>query len=602
MIEAADLRAQYEASPIFSVEEAQHRIRLPTDGLRSSARVVAALERPGVVRDALLTIGDVLMSDLRFKARDRADYLAYLTASGKKVTQAVWDAQKAFLEAQYGEAADPEVPLDPVVSVGKDGLSIEVFSRDESAYARLFLAADHAYRAESLSEGTTHIELNPRVLKSLGRIRSYRASTLELSPSVGGTEKKLRVPYRWLRAFGQVQAAAMLPADRFEIAPVDLYNVLLTLRRRKAKKPPRALRYELVPGQVPRLVIEPFNVVLEATGAPYSGNRPLVVRTWGRNRLSVLSRLLPHAKRLVVQLAGPGLPAYYLIDLGDAQLTLALSGWTDSGWAGIATFDLLVPGAVDELLERKVIDALHEGPKSQDQLLAITGRDKAALRAALLLLMQKGRLIFDLGAGLYRARALTAEPLSAEKLRYRDKAEEAAHRLLAVPDQVKLEKVHDLGAEGTAIEGEVSDQKAHRSYRTSFTLDREGRSGKATCSCPVYRRSGLREGPCEHMIALRLQHARELVRLEAARGTEEGRKLIRAETRTLIRRGRAGTQIYRLSLDERQVVVRWGGHPERMRMQRILFGAAEDARDAYFARLFELDRKGFIDASAAEQA
>jgi len=72
----------------------------------------------------------------------------------------------------------------------------------------------------------------------------------------------VRVPYRWLRAFGQVQAASTLPAERVSLAPVDLYNVLLSLRLRKAKTAPRALRYELVPGQPPRLVLEPWEQVL----------------------------------------------------------------------------------------------------------------------------------------------------------------------------------------------------------------------------------------------------------------------------------------------------------------------------------------------------
>ena len=84
-----------------------------------------------------------------------------------------------------------------------------------------------------------------------------------------GDAKTVRVPYRWLRAFGQVQAASTLPAERVRLAPVDLYNVLLSLRLRKAKTAPRALRYELVPGQPPRLVLEPWEQVLPASGAPY---------------------------------------------------------------------------------------------------------------------------------------------------------------------------------------------------------------------------------------------------------------------------------------------------------------------------------------------
>ncbi len=102
------------------------------------------------------------------------------------------------------------------------------------------------------------------------------------------------------------------------------------------------------------------------------------------------------------------------------------------------------------------------------------------------------------------------------------------------------------------------------------------------------------------MIAIRLLYAREQAALEKARNTPEGRKLIRAETRTLIQRARGAATIYRVSLSERQVTIRWGDHPERMRMNRIFFNTSEEAREEYFRRLEACADRGFIDASAAE--
>ena len=629
--DVAEVKLRYAAATDPITDDDNFRLHLPTDAVRGGS-LVASLARPGVARDALLTIADVLASDLRFRARDRADYLAYLLAQGKRVSNEVWEAQKSFLDEKYGGGApgeDPEgseAPLDPVVSVSEHGTSIEVFSADESAYARLFLRAGAAYEAKERRDGTTHLALDDDLTRGIGGLRSYRASTLELGPGPAGEagaagvrERDLRVPLRWLRAFGQVQAASTLPAREFEIAPIDLYNVLLTLRMRKAKTSPRALRYELVPGEVPRLVLEPWDLVIEGTGPAYRGATPTVVRTWGRRRLSVLARLLPHTKSVRVRLVGAGLPAYYILDLGDAELTLALSGWTDSGWAGIATFDLLVAGGVDELLAKKVHDALvakaGEGGASLSTLAEDTGRSRAEVRQAILHHMQRGTVVHDLANDNYIARSLLASPPSAEALRYRDAGEEQAHRLLDIKDAVRLIKVHDLGGEGTRIEGEVEDPQAHRTYKSSFTLDREGRTVNATCTSPQFRRSGLREGPTVPMIALRLLFARRQSELERARGTEEGRKLIRAETRVLVRRqatkrqtsetrsggaANTGSLTYRVSLDEREVVVRWGTHPEHMRMHRLRFATPDDARDDYFGRLAALGDKGFIDASAAE--
>jgi hypothetical protein len=333
----------------------------------------------------------------------------------------------------------------------------------------------------------------------------------------------------------------------------------------------------------------------------------------------VLARLLPHAKRVRVRLVGAGLPAYYILDLGDAELTLALSGWTDSGWAGIATFDLLVAGEVDELLAKKVHASLaaSAGGHTLAELAGVTERSINEVRQAILHHMQRGTVVHDLANDHYLARSLLASPPDAEALRYRDEREQQAHRLLAIDDAVRLTKVHELAGEGTRIEGEVEDPQAHRTYRTSFTIDREGRTVDASCTSPQYRRSGLREGPTVPMIALRLLFARRQAELERARGTEEGRKLIRAETRVLVRRqgprratseapssglaaANTGSVTYRLSLDDREVVVRWGSHPERMRMHRLRFSSSDDARDEYFGRLASLGDKGFIDASAAE--
>jgi hypothetical protein len=397
-----------------------------------------------------------------------------------------------------------------------------------------------------------------------------------------------------LRAFGQMQAASLLAADRFELAPIDLYNVLLALRMRKARTAPRGLRYELVPGEPPRLVLEPWDLVVRSTSGPYQGTQPRVVRTWGRNRLNVLARVLPHARRLQVAIAGPGLPSQYIVDLGDATLALALSGWTDAGWAGIAAFDLL---AADD--DPRRIDALVEAlatPSTDAGLAERLGAPRAEVRRTLLGALAQLRVGHDLATGELFARPLTPAPVPAAALRFRDAREAAAHRLLAEPGAVTLTKVHDQGNEGRSIEGQIVDARAHRTFYPSMTIDQEGRTSAASCTCSAFRRAGVKEGPCEHMIALRVHHVREQARLEAARETPEGRALITAETRVLMRRTTAGAELYRLSLDGRTVTARFGrGDP--LRMQRLRFDSASDARTAYFERLEQLSQKGYLDAT-----
>ncbi len=607
-----DFVHDYPERLAVDVDDKAMSLRLPTDGQRPGPRLTARLHRPAVVRDALLALGDVLGSDLRRKASDRSDYLAYLASKGKGTSKAVWDAQREYLRLKYSEAAREEEPLDPVLTVSADALRIEVLSRDESMYALLTLRADHAYAAADLVPGTTHLDLHPELMRAFSRIRTYRQTALSVGggPAAGAgaaagaaggdatTQRQRKVPLRWLRAFGQMQAAALLPSYRFEIAPIDLYNVLFTLRMRKAKKPPRGLRYELVPGELPRIVIEPWDIVLTATGAPYQGSRPVVVRTWGRNRLASLARVLAHARRIEVHLLGAGLPAFYVCDLGDAQLTVAMSGWTDGGWAGISTFDLLASGSEPDATGAALSQRLAKGPASLDELAAATGKPREDVRRAALGELGQLRAGVDLGAGVLFARPLVAAALPPDALRFRDAREAEAHRLLADAKQVKLIKVHDA-PEGRTIEGQVEDKKAQRTFYPAFTLDREARTTSASCTCPAFRRSGIKEGPCEHMIAVRVLFAREQAKLESARATPEGRKLIHAETRTLTRRSPEGTEQVRLSLDGRQVVARFGLR-EPLRQQRLLYTTPDAARDGYFNRLDELSARGYLDGGSGD--
>ncbi len=592
------------AEPIVKIAaDGAMRISIATDGQRAGAHLAARLHRPGVARDAFLAVGDVLGKDLRRKANDRADYLQYLIARGKGVSKAVWDAQKEYLALQYSVAAKQDDPLDPVLSIGADALRFEVLSRDESTYAQLVLKrpsalvdADHAGDT-GRAYGTTFAHLDAAAFAAITRIRSYRATTLEFAPAATPLAANRMVPVKWLRAFGQMQAASLLAADRFTLSPVDLYNVLLALRMRKAKAPPRGLRYELVPGERPRLVLEPWDLVVHGNGGVYTGSAPRVIRTWGRNRLNVLARVLPHAKSVTVSVAGQGLPALYSVDLGDATFSLALSGWTDAGWAGISTFDLL---AADD--DAKNVDAVVTclaQPATLDAVATKLGRSRGEVRRTVLAALAQLRIGHDLATGELFARPLLAQALPTTALKFRDAREAAAHRLLQGPGTVTLTKVAET-PEGRAIEGQVVDSKAHRTFYPGFTIDREGKTSGASCTCSAFRRAGIKEGPCEHMVALRVLLAREEARLEADRLTPEGRARITAETRTLLRRTKAGAETYRLSLDGRNVVTRFGpgtAEDARARMQRLRFATIDAARAAYFTRLEDLATKGYLDAT-----
>lgn len=585
------------------------RVLLALEGSRGTVGVRGRVREPALLRDALAATLGILASDLRYRGKDRTAYLAYLMKQGKRATAQIWEAQKAFLDQSFEDDKKPDAVLDPVLTVDPDQVSLEVFSRDESAYARLTLD-NSLFEGREAAHGSTFLDVPPDLLSRVDRLRTYVPVTLEAHvalPAKGPEARPARnveVPYAWLRGFLQVQSAATLPSSTCALAPINLYNLLFALRTRKAKKAPRALRFELVPGAHPRLVLEPWELVLECHGPVYTGSAPAVVRTFGRQRLAALARLLPHARGVRVQMLGPGLPVFWVLDLGAASLTLGLTGWTESGWSSAAAFDALMPRAVPEGLAERLRQRLRrDGPMSFEAL--STGEDatKEAMRGALQLECLRGRVLYDIAKGTYRPRELLSTPVDEAAIRFGSEREARAHRLLgdggAGAGEVKLTKVHEVVGEGTRLSGEVVDREAVRSFFPSFMLDLEGRVREASCGCPHVRRSGMREGPCEHMIALRLAYARQRTQEEAQRQTAKGRSLIRAETRAYVRRDASGQeQVYRVSLDGKRVSVEWGARLAEPRHQRQWFDTDGEARTAYFARLESLAAEGFIDTAS----
>ena len=68
---ATSTAVRYEPVAMARPEGETFALTLPTDGHRADAALQATLARPGVVRDALQTMHDILTADLRRKATSR---------------------------------------------------------------------------------------------------------------------------------------------------------------------------------------------------------------------------------------------------------------------------------------------------------------------------------------------------------------------------------------------------------------------------------------------------------------------------------------------------------------------------------------------------
>lgn len=579
---------------------------------RADVRGGGVIVNPLAAREALSALHEVVKSDFRYVPKDRTAYLAYRRMKQQQAGLGLWEAQRAYIEWMARNDPLAFMIIDPIVSVHPDEVFFEVFSKDEGSYAKLGIDWSALGGGGDRTCGTTNIDFTDALMGGVQRMRSYRETRLSIgreavslaTKEAGGAadevlEKKVNVPDSWLRGFLQVQSAGTLPRTVVSLAPIDLYNLLRHLRMNAdPKKGGRGVRVELVPGEPPRLVLEPWEVVIPCTGGAYTGRTPHVVRIWGRRRLMLLARVLPFTESIDLHLLGSGLPSFWVLRAGAFTFTLGLSGFTSANWAQAVSFDLLLPrkaaepGALDKVLA-------HLGKKwvaTAAEIAKDLKLDPPRVLEALQVGCQRGQLMFDVAREAYRFRPLTGAPLDPGRFEFRNDRERRAHDLAAEKGAVKIvteNRIHDVGLELT---GKVVVAADKREYRPELLLDDDGRVKKADCTCAFFRKHQLKEGPCEHLIALRLVEAREEARRKAQRGAARGS--ITIETRTYARRHPRGEDVYQVALDRRRVKVRWGLRGQEPRVQALVFNSVEEAQAAYFARVDDLERRGFLDATA----
>jgi hypothetical protein len=530
-----------------------------TNQLREATYFEGRVRTPLALREGLAALYDVVVSDFKYHARERLEFKAWLEEQDKKFLAklGVQDqkiltrleelesrldelnkvreirrkpftkARREFFEHIYTDQYEIDYLLDPVITVHPDEVSFEAFSRDESSYARLAASYNLFEKVGSFECGTTNIDFSARLHDEFDRMRSYRTTDFEISPSgfqvargAAGAhkEKKIDLPDSWLMGFLQVHSVMAMSLTHLVLTPMDMYNIVRFLRFRRPHKSPRALRWELEPGKRVKAVFEPWDHVIELSTV-YQGDKPESIRTWGRERLRTLARMLPVTEKVDVYLAGYGMPTVYVLDLKDMAFTLALSGWTDNDWTGEDKFSLLsrrLEADTGEL--QTVYDAIRETRSGSDaQVASAAGIGVEKARTALSYLCQVGRAMFDLRGGVFRHRDLFLEPFSAakavamaERMAEEKNPTAKAARTIFETGNARLIARRPVKS-GWKLSGSVKGTDGKR-VRPQVHVDHEGRVIEAKCTCTEIKKNKLTKGPCEHILALRLAHMDRLAK------------------------------------------------------------------------------------------
>lgn len=505
----------------------------------------AVLNRPQRFREAISALHDVVISDLRFKKRDKTAYLEWkkneasrvrlVRAEAMKQARAdieakraqplpkdldkrfhwackeYWGARRRY--ADYLRQHDMELwrmlmPCDPVITVADDVVFFECFSADESSYGCLTVKREEAFGPSSLLQrGTTNVDYSWDLYNHFQALRSYRETRFKIDPegfdvATGGQadyrEEKIDLPAGWLRGFMQLQAAMALPMRRATLTREAVYSLLVWLKRHKARTSPRALRFEPAADGQLTLVLEPWEQRIPVRGGETDGLWHEPIRIWGRQRLLTLARLLPLVESIDVYLLGTGFPSFWVVKMGEMRLTLGLSGWTANDWTRGSSLDLLAPPvpashqqveAVASFLKEKRAATLAE-------IDAAGARSPGVTAAALNHLAHTGQAIHDLDAGVYRWRQIMSRALGEAELGP-ENDELIASREIVQRGRVSIESRVAAPSGGTIYVGKAESKPVE------LLIDPDGRIKRGRCLCGHFQKAGLRMGPCRHLLALR---------------------------------------------------------------------------------------------------
>lgn len=363
--------------------------------------------------------------------------------------------------------------LDPVVTSNTDRLRFESFSGCCGVHARLDLLPT-ALEGEPTTSGTTNVDFNPDMRAALASVVASGSPMLMrvgadevtvTTDTTSVTERKVTLPKRWLKGFGEVQAlnATMRQVAEFDKAEAARFITSL----------PRTSRRPLWATQSGR------SLTLATTPKK---NAACVA---GPQRLTELRPLLRFARALRVYApeanAELPMPSAWELDLSTARLTLTLSPDVSRGFSGEGA--LLTALAADaSSADEDLLGVLLSWEPVLDPLTLQqqSGFDSERTALTLSRLAASGRLGYDLrGEGFFH-RELPFD------------LDESAHpRLIGARTLVATGAVTLVN--GGAIVGE-----AETAHRVTFGPAAD------TCTCPWWGKHRGTRGPCKHVLAARI--------------------------------------------------------------------------------------------------
>jgi len=362
---------------------------------------------------------------------------------------------------------------DPVATVSPGAVRFEGFSACCSAYIRLDIE-DGALEVDQRRNGTTNVDFGAELRAALAQVNPDSRMEITIGPKAVGVsherasvvERKVPLPVRWLKGFGDVQIhlAGMEPA--FTLPGVAAQRFLRTLPRSKSDH---------------EIWITASAGTVRTTTRQTPGSVPLR----GGHRLRVFETLIGKARALHVYRNPELNSTAWVLDFETQRLVLVLNAEPWRGFSGDG--GLLSDLAVSDTDTAALRAHLNWQDRLELPALAqATGKTPDQMRRAISHLAASGLIGFDLAQSAWFHRVLPFDMTRVESLNPRLKA---ARKLVAD----RAVTLHDGGADVT------SDNAVHR---VGFSND------SYSCTCPWYAKNKTTRGPCKHVLAAEIEAER----------------------------------------------------------------------------------------------
>lgn len=365
---------------------------------------------------------------------------------------------------------------DPVVTSSPTALRWEGFSGCCGVYARVDLD-ENAFESCQPGFGTTNVDFNPEMISHLTRVGA--SDSLEFQISVDAvsvrrneqtvTERKVSLPHRWIKGFGEVQAyQSRLKAEQ-EFSPRLLSRFLQTLTRQSSGQ-----RF----------------LIVQKTGLRRSTRElPGAISVGGIERLKVLTPLLPDATNVRVWADHGSGATGWQIDLPSGRFWLVLSPELYRGFSGEGQIlASLADGRGKDIVDDVQNLIVNQATIDPAEVAARLGSTVSDVQNALMTLSVQGLAGFDADSGFYFHREL---PFALENVESSQPRLKGARKLVA-SGVVQVVATHDS----------LSQDLEVQSYGTLYFV--KLRPDGDRCNCPWFGRYQGERGPCKHVLAARI--------------------------------------------------------------------------------------------------